>query len=108
MKHALIATTSLFALLLSGYSLADNDCTDPVTDWQPRETLRQQVQQQYSWSVQRIKVDDGCYKVKALDRKGNAVKATYAPASLVLRNLEIEFRDDDGASEYLGRPNHQP
>jgi hypothetical protein len=81
MKSGFIASAVLLSLSLSGYAVADEDCSDPVADWQPRETLRQQVQQQYGWSVQRIKVDDGCYEIRGLDRKGNAIEASYSPAS---------------------------
>ncbi|WP_223487021.1 PepSY domain-containing protein [Pseudomonas sp. A-RE-19] len=104
MKSAFIASTALLSFLLNGYALADEDCSDPVSDWQPRETLRQQVEQQYGWSVQRIKVDDGCYKLKGLDRKGNTIEASYSPASLHLHTLEIHFRDDGDARDYLGNP----
>ena len=104
MKSGFIAHATLLSLLLSCYALADDDCSDPVSDWQPRETLRQQVERQYGWSVQRIKVDDGCYELKGLDRKGNAIEASYSPASLRLRTLEIQFRDDGDAKEYLGSP----
>lgn len=47
MKSGFIASTALLSLVLSGYALADNHCNEPVSDWQPRETLRQQVEQQY-------------------------------------------------------------
>ena len=104
MKTAFIARTALLSLLLSASVLADDDCSEPASDWQPRETLRQRVEQQYGWSVQRIKVDDGCYELKGLDRKGNAIEASYSPASLRLRTLEIHFRDDGDARDYLGSP----
>ena len=103
MKSAFIVSTTLLGVLLGANALAD-DCSEPVSDWQPRETLRQQVEQQYGWSVQRIKVDDGCYELKGLDRKGNAIEASYSPASLRLRTLEIHFRDDGDARDYLGSP----
>ncbi|MEB0092536.1 PepSY domain-containing protein [Pseudomonas sp. CCI1.2] len=101
MKSAFIANTALLSVLLSGHALADGDCSEPVSDWQPRETLRHQVEQQYGWSVQRIKVDDGCYKLKGADRKGNAIEARYAPASLRLRTLQVNFGDDGDARDYL-------
>ena len=106
MKSGFIAHAALLSLLLSGFAMADDDddCSDPVSDWQPRETLRQQVERQYGWSVQRIKVDDGCYELKGLDRKGNTIEASYSPASLRLRTLEIHFRDDGDARDYLGSP----
>ncbi|NUT86153.1 PepSY domain-containing protein [Pseudomonas corrugata] len=104
MKSGFIPHATLLSLLLSGHVLADEDCTDPVSDWQPRETLRLQVERQYGWNVQRIKVDDGCYELKGLDRKGNAIEASYSPASLHLRTLEIHFRDDGDANDYLRSP----
>ena len=104
MKSAFIASTTLLSALLCGYALADDDCSDPVNQWQPRETLRQQVEQQYGWSVQRIKVDDGCYKLMGLDRKGNVIQASFLPASLRLRTLKIYFQDDGDARDYLGIP----
>ncbi|NBB33335.1 PepSY domain-containing protein [Pseudomonas kielensis] len=107
MKSAFIASTALLSVLLSAYALADDDCSEPVSDWQPRETLRQNVEQQWGWSVQRIKVDDGCYKLKGTDRKGNAIEARYAPASLRLRSLQINFGDDGDAGDYLAQPAHE-
>lgn len=104
MKSGFIANATLMGLLLSGYALAGDDCSDPVSDWQPRETLRQQVERQYGWRVQRIKVDDGCYELKGVDRKGNDIEASYSPASLHLRTLEVHFRNDGDARDYLGSP----
>ena len=103
MKSAFIVSTTLLSVLLGGYALADEDCSEPVSDWQPRETLRLQVEQQYGWSVQRIKVDDGCYELKGTDRKGNAIEASYTPGSLRLRKLEIHFGDNGDARDYLNR-----
>jgi hypothetical protein len=94
------AGAALLGLAVSGSVLAAENCTDSVADWQPRERLRQQVEQQ-GWTVQRIKVDDGCYEVRGLDRKGNPVEADYAPATLRIRTLKIEFRDGADASDYL-------
>lgn len=82
---------SLSLLVISASAVADDDdCTDPVAQWQPRENLRQQLEDQ-GWTVQRIKVDDGCYEVKGLDADGHRVKAEYAPASLNLREIEIKI-----------------
>lgn len=90
----------LAALVGSGAAFADTDCTDPISQWKPRETLRQEVEQR-GWTVQRIKIDDGCYEVRGTDRKGNKVKAKYSPASLKIRSLEVEFGPDADASEYI-------
>jgi len=90
----------LAALVSSGAAFADTDCTDPVSQWKPHETLRQEVEQR-GWKVQRIKVDDGCYQVRGTDRKGNKVKAKFSPASLKIRSLEVEFGPDADTSEYM-------
>lgn len=102
MKLTTLASAVLTGLLISGTALADNDCTDPVADWQPREVLRQQLEQ-HDWTIQRIKVDDGCYEVKGVDKKGNKFKAKYAPASLRIQKLEIEFQDGGDAADYLDK-----
>lgn len=91
---------TLAALAASGGAFADTDCNDPVAAWQPRETLRRQVELR-GWTVQRIKVDDGCFEVRGLDRLGNKVKAKYAPATLRIRSLEVDFGPDGDASDYF-------
>ena len=100
MKPRILAATLLAGLLANGAAWADSSCDEPVANWQPREVLRQQLEQK-GWTVQRIKVDDGCYEVRGTDRLGNRVKAKYAPASLRIRKLEIEFSEGADASGYL-------
>ncbi|MGV3743321.1 MAG: PepSY domain-containing protein [Burkholderiaceae bacterium] len=90
----------LAALFGSGAAFAETNCADPIEQWKPREALQKDVEQR-GWTVQRIKVDDGCYEVRGLDRKGNKVKAKYSPASLKILSLEVEFGPDADASEYI-------
>lgn len=90
----------LTALACSGTASGHVDCTDPVEQWKPRETLRQEVEKN-GWTVQRIKVDDGCYEVRAVDRNGNKVKAKYSPATLKIRSFEVEFQDASDTGDYL-------
>ena len=85
---------SLSLLAMSAGVFADDDCTDPVADWQPRENLRLQLEEQ-GWTVQRIKVDDGCYEVKGLDSNGHRVKAEFAPASLNLMEIKVKINRED-------------
>lgn len=99
--RVLAATTLLASVLVSGIASADSDCVDAVADWQSRDVLRKKLEQR-GWKVKRIKVDDGCYEVKGIDHHGNKFKAKYGPASLRIRELEIDFSDGDGeASDYL-------
>ncbi len=103
MKARTLAGTVLVSLVFSSAAIAGSDCTDPVADWQPREVLRQQLEQK-GWEVQRIKVDDGCYEVRGIDKLGNQFEAEYAPASLRIRELKIKFdRNGGDASDYLDR-----
>lgn len=90
MKTPRLITTLLASTLVASAAFADDDCHDPVGDWQPRETLRQMLEAK-GWKVHRIKVDEGCYEVKGFDQDGNKVKAEYFPASLRLRKLETKF-----------------
>jgi len=106
MKTPRLITTLLAATLVTGAAFADDDCNDPIADWQPRETLRQ-ILEDKGWKVQRIKVDDGCYEVKGLDQDGNKVKAEYFPASLRLRKLETTFEDNANVTDELPDRNKQ-
>lgn len=98
----------LTALVCSDKAFGHVDCTDPIEQWKPRETLRQEVEKN-GWTVQRIKVDDGCYEVRAVDRNGNKVKAKYSPATLKIRSFEVEFEGDANMGDYfpaVGRNHH--
>ena len=89
MKALFLAGVVLAGVLSSGAAAADTPCQAPVQNWLPRDTLRQQLEQQ-GVLVQRIKVDDGCYEVRGIDVHGNRFKATYAPESLRLRKLKVK------------------
>lgn len=102
MRSRILAATMAVGILVSGAAWADDDCVVPADKWQPRELLRRQIEQQ-GWTVQRIRVDDGCYEVRGTDRRGNRFKAQYAPDSLRIRKLEINFSHGADASDYLDR-----
>jgi hypothetical protein len=85
-------------------TIADEECTDQIAEWQPREILKKQLEAQ-GWVVKRIRIDDGCYEVRALDSKGRRVKATFTPASLTLLELEIKHDEESKREHY--QPEHQ-
>lgn len=93
----LIATS-----LTTGAAFASDDCDDPVDSWQPEENLQQNLESN-GWQVDRIKIDDGCYEVKGVDTLGNRFEAVFAPASLEIRELEIEFNAQGSAADYLDK-----
>lgn len=100
MNRRLSFSFIVLGLLASGSLLAEEHCNDPVADWQPRDVLREQISH-YGWQVQRIKVDDGCYQVRGIDRKGNHFEASFAPASLRILDLELQFDKAADTSDYL-------
>ena len=99
MKHTLL-TAIVAGSLLSGSALAKDDCTDPVADWQPREQLHEALAAS-GWNIDRVKVEDGCYEVKGLDRNGHRIEAKFSPASLQIIELEVEFDPSGDTADYL-------
>lgn len=102
MKTSLLSIVRLITVLAASLGLtlstvevrADDDCTDPIASWQPREQLKQQLEAR-GWTVYRIRVDDGCYKVRGVDEQGRQVEATYSPASFELKELELEDEEHE-------------
>jgi hypothetical protein len=80
------------ALFPAGAALADNDCAVPMADWQPMEAVNA-LAVQNGWTVQRIKVDDGCYEIDGRDAQGRRIEVTVHPGTLQV--VEIEYEDDD-------------
>ncbi|MGO4998784.1 PepSY domain-containing protein [Oceanisphaera sp. W20_SRM_FM3] len=99
MKHLLLTATTLALALGASNAYADDDCYDAVANWQPQETLRQMLEAK-AWQVNRIKVDDGCYEVKGLDKAGNRIEAQFSPASLQVRSFEVDFAEGADISGY--------
>lgn len=76
--------TLLTAVLLTGLSLptfADDDCDVPVARWQTRDAVYQ-IATKKGWEIQRLKIDDGCYKIRAKDVEGKEFKAILNPETL--------------------------
>ncbi len=95
----------LTAMVLMGTSGAlraeDEDCYVRMSDWQPRSAILQ-VAADNAWEVFRIKTDDGCYQIRAIDAQGRPIEVTLNPATLEIMNLEYEAlddHDDDHGSE---------
>jgi hypothetical protein len=74
----------------------DDDCRVPMAKWQPREAI-QQMAKSHGWTVQRIKIDDGCYELTGQDDKGRAIEVKLDPGSLAVIRVEHKSRghDDD-------------
>lgn len=91
MKHRPLAAALVFALSSVSPVLAGPHCHAPMAEWQSREALQAKVST-LGWTIQRIKIDDGCYKVYALDTNGQRIKAKFDPATLEQMKSEREHR----------------
>ena len=97
--------TLLFAAVVSlaGASAAfadDDDCRSPMSAWQPREAVVDFVTT-LGISVERLRIDDGCYEIRGRDGDGNRVGLQLDPATLAVRELAVRFRDGADATPYL-------
>ncbi|MGR7997747.1 PepSY domain-containing protein [Xanthobacter sp. ZOL 2024] len=63
---------------------AGRDCAAPLAEWQPRAALVQQLEAE-GWTVQSVRIDDGCYKVRAVNAQGETLRAVFDPVSLERR-----------------------
>ena len=78
--------------LPAGAAFADDDCFVPMADWQPREEVAALAARQ-GWTVRRIKIDDGCYKIDGRDAEGRKIEVKVQPGTLQI--VEFEY-DNDG------------
>lgn len=96
---------ALTAALLTAPAIAGNDCDVPIADWQPREAV-QQMATQKGWQIEHIKIDDGCYKVRALDADGQRIKAKLDPQTLEIIKLKQSKHKKKQKKEHQRQ--HQP
>jgi hypothetical protein len=71
--------------------MADDDCSVPMANWQPREAVERMAEAQ-GWTVRRMKIDDGCYEIDVLDAEGRAMEVTVDPGTLAI--IKIEHKND--------------
>ena len=88
----LLTAAALALSIPAGAALADDDCFVPMADWQPREEVAALATRQ-GWTVRRIKIDDGCYKIDGRDAEGRRIEVKVQPGTLQI--VEFEY-DDDG------------
>lgn len=100
MKSLYTAFCVLAALFISSPALAANDCNTPMAQWQPREQVIAHIQQ-FGITVQRLRIDDGCYKANGEDEAGNRVELQIEPGTLAVMELEVKFRPGADTTRYL-------
>jgi hypothetical protein len=104
MKKAL-TILGFLAVFPVGAARADDDCFVPMTDWQPRAAVVR-LAEESGWTVRRIKIDDGCYRIDGHDAEGRRIEVTVHPGTLAV--IELEYEDDDASSHGKDRktPRH--
>ncbi|MBD9375032.1 PepSY domain-containing protein [Rhizobium sp. ARZ01] len=101
MKKAILLAAILLGGLSAGAAMADHDdCNVPMTNWQPREAV-QKMAEARGWKIQRIKTDDGCYKIRAQDKDGRNIKAKIDPGTLAV--VSMKFADDRDRKDHHHR-----
>lgn len=75
-----------------GVARAGDDCTVPMSQWQPRENVAA-LAATLGWNVRRIKIDDGCFEVIGRDKDGHRIEVKLNPATLAV--IEFEYEDED-------------
>lgn len=96
----MMKTLTMIASLLAfgpGAVLAEADCFVPMAHWQPRAAVARFADAQ-GWTVDRIKIDDGCYQIDGTDAKGRRIEVTIQPETFSVLEMEYEDHDADNAS----------
>ena len=103
-----LTTLVLLAVLVPGAASArkhyhdDEECFVPMTEWQPRaEVLR--MASEKGWTVQRVKIDDGCYQIRGSDDQGRRIEVTIHPETLPNGRF-ARLHDPDGNPVELWEP----
>lgn len=79
-----VAAAAVLSMSCITQAYADNlaSCDSGAKEnWQPREKLEKQLKDK-NWQVRRIKVDNGCYEVYAVNDKGKRVEVYFHPVTL--------------------------
>lgn len=104
---AALVTAGTAAAVVAAFA-AEERCTAPMADWQPRSALIQMAEG-LGWVVSRIRADDGCYVIRGRDKDGKPVRARVDPVSLKVlstrsgRERHHDDDEDDGDDGREGR-----
>lgn len=94
-----IATAAALSLPLP--ALADEACFAAMRDWVDAETAAAQIEATWEFAIDRLRVDGGCYEVRARSAQGGKVEVTFDPRTLQAVSFEIDFVSTEEANRYL-------
>ena len=83
MHRALTIACATAALLAAAPAMASDDAhcgNAPRAQWLPEATIISKVTD-LGYTITKVKVDDGCYEIKATDKNGAKIELYVNPAS---------------------------
>ncbi|MEJ2042676.1 MAG: PepSY domain-containing protein [Reinekea sp.] len=80
----------LLITVITTCAVADDDCHEPIEQWQSRQVLKDMLLQ-HGWQVRHIKVREHCYVADGLDAHQRRTRVWLAPASLSVQRIMIDF-----------------
>ena len=81
MRVGFFVVLALLAGLRISASQADPFCSTPLSDWQPQDALQARLEAD-GWRAIRIRIEDGCYLVHAVNDQGDRLHGKFDPGTL--------------------------
>ena len=91
MKKFLVLTTTSLALAFASPAMASDDakCGNTSGEWMSRDAVKT-IMVEKGYDVRRVKSDDGCYEVYAIDKNGARVEVKINPVTGEIVETENE------------------
>ncbi len=91
-----LAVLALLATLPATAAFAGEVCEVPPQKRQSFEALGK-LAGDFGWTIDRMKIDDGCYELRVTDASGNVLKVKIDPATLEVVDGSVK-RFGDGSN----------
>lgn len=92
MRKVLLITAAITTLAIASPVMASGDdvnCKNPTDKWLAKEEIKSKAEEQ-GYDVRRIKREDGCYEVYAINNKDERVEIYMNPATAEIVKIEVE------------------
>lgn len=86
---------ALLATLPANAALAGETCAVPSEKRQSFQALAQ-LANDFEWTVDKLKIDDGCYELRVTDASGNVLKVKVDPTTLEVVDGKVKRFGHDG------------
>ena len=91
-----LAVLALLAVLPATAAFAGEACDVPPQKRQSFEALGK-LAGDFGWTIDKMKIDDGCYELRVTDTSGNVLKVKIDPATLAVVDGSVK-RFGDGST----------